>query len=164
MIDAYVVSALDGRLRIRHPFLMDKDLAEAIFVFLKGQAMLDSVSVNPRTGSILIEYDSLKTTQKEIIADLEEYAMSYCVENGYLEELIKFEQNAGANNDDAAKSGILFNIAQAGCRRVINRSMIAFLVASMVSGFSHKTGGHLLTSGIFIALSLAHIYTYRKRI
>ena len=52
-------SIAPGRIRVRHDALKDAELAERVRGFLETKEGVRSASVNPRTGSLLLEYDHL---------------------------------------------------------------------------------------------------------
>lgn len=65
------VHALEGRLRVRVPSLKGSpERARQTEDFLRAAEGIDEVSVNPRTGSILILYDPQRTAESQILETL----------------------------------------------------------------------------------------------
>lgn len=163
MIESYITSSIEGRLRIRHPFIRDAGLADAIFTFLKGQTDLENISVNIRTGSVLIEYDPAKNTQDRIIGNLEECAMAYCVENDYLEQLLEYEENNKIKSACGICIPAVWAFDKIKARIFIRRGMFALLVSSVGLIAFNQERGHAVAAGLFTTLAAAHLYINRKR-
>jgi hypothetical protein len=70
-----IVHRLPGRLRLRVPALRQIDQAQREWAFvwrdlLGGTEEIESVEVNPTTGSVLIRYDPDRLTEAELLAFL----------------------------------------------------------------------------------------------
>ena len=67
---AAVTCFFAGRLRLRHPALRAPDRAEAARARLAATPGVHAVTVNPRTGSLLLEYDAAKPDAELLVRDL----------------------------------------------------------------------------------------------
>ena len=56
-IESCITSFVDGRVRLRHPSLKRAEDAEQVRGFLASLPGILRVTVNSRTGSLLLEYD-----------------------------------------------------------------------------------------------------------
>ena len=65
-------SIAPGRIRVRHDALKDAELAERVRGFLETKEGVRSASVNPRTGSLLLEYDPEHLAPLHLLAFVEE--------------------------------------------------------------------------------------------
>ena len=70
-----IVHRLPGRLRLRVPAIRQIDQAQQEWAFvwrdlLDGTGEIESVEVNPTTGSVLIRYDPDRLTEAELLAFL----------------------------------------------------------------------------------------------
>ena len=66
-----VTSFIDGRVRLRHPALRDAATADMAAAVIGGVEGVESVRVNPLTGSLLIFYDA-ETLSRERLLELAE--------------------------------------------------------------------------------------------
>lgn len=71
-----IVHRLPGRLRLRVPAIRQIDQAQQEWAFvwrdlLGGTGEIESVEVNPTTGSVLIRYDPDRLTEAELLAFLQ---------------------------------------------------------------------------------------------
>lgn len=64
----YVRSFLDGRVRIRHPALQDREVVEVVRKHLSAVRGVRSLQLNPDSGSVLILYDSAELPRERLIA------------------------------------------------------------------------------------------------
>lgn len=64
----YVRSFLDGRIRIRHPALQDREVVEVVRKHLSAVRGVRSLQFNPDSGSVLILYDSAELPRERLIA------------------------------------------------------------------------------------------------
>ena len=62
-----ITSFVDGRVRLRHPALKDRDTAELVCTVVGGVEGITSVQANPLTGSLLIYYDVEKLTREQLL-------------------------------------------------------------------------------------------------
>ncbi len=156
MIEDYIVSFTEGRIRLRHPALKDQALGEEICNFLKDMNGILSIEHKCITGSLLIHYDHESITQEEIQALLEQG-------QGWLEA-----QSPATTT--ACTSAIAYKpsswaptqLTAAQKRKLINRTMLSTFLVTLVSGGMGNKKAHYMAGGAFAALTLAHIWRMRK--
>lgn len=144
MIEEYITSCLEGRVRLRHPALREATTAEMLHLFLANLPGIRNIAINQRTGSLLLEYDP----QQLRMQDLLELASGW-------EEQIAGSEPSCPDRKEGALAGLLN-------RRVLNRGMLVLLGACLALGLTGRTGGHVATGGLFALLCGAHVYTWRK--
>ena len=62
-----ITSFIDGRVRLRHPALRNAATADMAASMVSGVDGVESVQVNPRTGSLLIFYDAEKLSREKLL-------------------------------------------------------------------------------------------------
>lgn len=135
---AVVTSFFKGRLRLRHPALRDAERAETTRLHLAATAGVRAVTVNHRTGSLLLEYD-------DAVPDAELLARGLA---GEARE---------ASYRPARKSG-----PRRSFHRVLNRTMLAALAGTTGLAVADRTRAHALAGGLFLVLNALHMYEYRR--
>ena len=144
MIEEYITSCLEGRVRLRHPALREAATAGMLQPFLANLPGMRNVAINPRTGSLLLEYDSDQLRMQDLLE----------LASGWEEQLAGPEPSCPVRKEGAL-AGLLN-------RRALNRGMLVLLGVSLALGLTGRTGGHVATGGLFALLCGAHAYTWRK--
>ena len=67
-IESCITSFVDGRVRLRHPSLKRAEDAEQVRGFLASLPGILRVTVNSRTGSLLLEYDPDQISREDLLA------------------------------------------------------------------------------------------------
>ena len=67
-IESCITSFVDGRVRLRHPSLKRAEDAELVRGFLASLPGILRVTVNSRTGSLLLEYDPDQISREDLLA------------------------------------------------------------------------------------------------
>lgn len=67
-IESCITSFVDGRVRLRHPSLKRAEDAEQVRGFLVSLPGMLRVTVNSRTGSLLLEYDPDQISREDLLA------------------------------------------------------------------------------------------------
>ena len=142
-IESYITSFVDGRVRLRHPSLKRAEDAEQVRGFLASLPGMLHVTVDSRTGSLLLEYDPAQISRENLLALAGQWA-----------------DFASAQDGAAAPRKRHFSRAKA--IRFTNRGMLATLAASLAFGLAGRERGHIVAGGLFLLFNLAHLYTYRK--
>ena len=140
-IESCITSFVDGRVRLRHPSLKRAEDAEQVCGFLASLPGILRVTVNSRTGSLLLEYDPDQISREDLLALAGQWA-----------------DFASVQDEAAAPRKRRFDRARA--IRFTNRGMLATLGASL--GLAGRERGHVVAGGLFLLFNLAHLYTYRK--
>ena len=140
-IESCITSFVDGRVRLRHPSLKRAEDAELVRGFLASLPGILRVTVNSRTGSLLLEYDPDQISREDLLAG-------------------QWADFASAQDEAEAPRKRRFDRARA--IRFTNRGMLATLGASLAFGLAGRERGHVVAGGLFLLFNLAHLYTYRK--
>ena len=141
-IESCITSFVGGRVRLRHPSLKRAEDAEQVRRFLASLPGMLRVTVNSRTGSLLLEYDPDQISREDLLALAGQWAAF------------------ASAQDEAAPRKRRFDRARA--IRFTNRGMLATLGASLAFGLAGRERGHVVAGGLFLLFNLAHLYTYRK--
>lgn len=146
MIETYITSYIDGRVRLRHPALRDEGKIALLRQLASSIPGILEISANPRTGSLLLEYDPEKMNRDsllELAAPLEVFMQ---------------EDACGPER----KKKVLPSLSKPQCKRFLNRTMLLALAGSAGFGLAGRAGAHIAASGLFLLCNLIHIYAYRK--
>ncbi len=163
MLEDYIVSFTDGRIRLRHPALHDEALGKQICTFLAEMNGIQRLEHKSLTGSLLIHYDAENISQEDISALLSQ-GQEWLEENAPEEK----QQNKSAVPNAAQKvySSVLSctpcQLTAAQKRKIIHRSMIATFFATLLSGGVGNKKAHYMAGGAFALLTLAHLWRMRK--
>ena len=141
-IESCITSFVGGRVRLRHPSLKRAEDAEQVRRFLASLPGMLRVTVNSRTGSLLLEYDPDQISREDLLALVGQWA------------------DFASAQDEAAPRKRRFDRARA--IRFTNRGMLATLGASLAFGLAGRERGHVVAGGLFLLFNLANLYTYRK--
>lgn len=147
MIEDHIVSCIEGRVRLRHPALQEPENAQLLRPFLEGLPGMNNVVINPRTGSLLLEYNPERLNMKDLLESA-----------AGLEAVLSVPETksgAGGNLVAAAVAGV-------SGRRLLSRSMLVLLAASVALGLGGYTRGHVVTGGLFVLLNMLHVYRWRR--
>ena len=136
---AAVTCFFAGRLRLRHPALRAPDRAEAARARLAATPGVHAVTVNPRTGSLLLEYDAAKPDAELLVRDL---------------------IGAAAPKPDRRRNGGMRRTRS----RLLNRAMLAALAGTTGLALADRTRAHTLEGGLFLILNALHVYEYRRNL
>ena len=80
-IESCITSFVDGRVRLRHPSLKRAEDAELVRGFLASLPGILRVTVNSRTGSLLLEYDPDQISREDLLAlagQWADFASAHC--------------------------------------------------------------------------------------
>ena len=124
-IESCITSFVDGRVRLRHPSLKRAEDAEQVRGFLASLPGILRVTVNSRTGSLLLEYDPDQISREDLLALAGQWA-----------------DFASAQDEAAAPRKWRFDRARA--IRFTNRGMLATLGASLAFGLAGRERGHVV--------------------
>lgn len=67
MIEDYITSFVDGRVRLRHPALINSKNIEQLRAAVLNVPGMHAVTVNGQTGSVLLEYDPGQLSREELL-------------------------------------------------------------------------------------------------
>ncbi len=164
MLEEYIVSFTEGRVRLRHPALKDAALGQEISTFLLEMNGILSLEHKALTGSLLIYYDAEHITQEEIYILLEQG------EQWLKENAPQVEAPSASVTVQVQKSGAMVwhspykPLTKAQKRKLIHASMISTFMATLISGGVGNKKAHYMAGGAFALLTFAHLWRMRKAI
>ncbi len=153
MLDGYITSFIDGRVRVRHRALRDVAAAEEARAVLAAAPGVRAATVNPHTGSLLLEYDSHMLDRDGVVALL-----------GQVGELPALKADECGENVPARRCRLPKGLSRAQALRLVNRGMLATLAASLAFILAGRGPGHVVAGGAFLALNAVHLYAYRRNL
>ncbi len=142
-------SVSPGRVRVRHDALKNIEHAEKVQLFLEGKEGVRSAAVNPRTGSLLLEYDPARLEPLHLLAFVEELQQTLNID---FSEKVK-------KNKDCPLSCLW---GRGTPRQLENRGMLLSLGASVACILAGRGTGHAAFGWMFLGLSALHVMRNRK--
>ena len=140
-----VVSAVEGRVRLRHPVLKYAATADMAAAVVAGVEGVTKASVNPVTGSLLIFYDP------EILSR---------------DKLMELAEQAAALLPDAEKSAssarCVDRLLSRRATRMVDTVLFVSLLASLMGAAAGMGGMHRVAGTIFAAASVQHLAAHRR--
>lgn len=142
-LSSLITSFYNGRARLRHPALRDRDRAENACALLDATPGMTCVTANPRTGSLLLQYDPAVLDAASLLQAAEQAAAEWDklrVESGKIKRRLQCAVPRG----------------------LVNRGMLAALAGTLGFALAQRSKAHALAGGVFVALNAFHLYTYRR--
>lgn len=140
-LSSLITSFYNGRARLRHPALRDRDRAENACALLDTAPGMTCVTANPRTGSLL-QYDPAVLDAASLLQAA--------------------EQTAAEGDTLRVESGKKTPVQCAVPRGLVNRGMLAALAGTLGFALAQRSKAHALAGGVFVALNAFHLYIYRR--
>lgn len=144
MIEQAVTSFFDGRVRLRHPLLRQPGLEAQLQERIGPLPGIRSLNINPRSGSLLLEYDPQQIRKEDLL----EMADLWLLSQEHTAHITAEKRSASINTKQML--------------RFVQRSLPVTLGLSSLLGFLGKKQAHVATGALFIACALIHMYQYRK--
>ena len=170
MIEQYITSAISGRIRLRHPSLRQACWAEQLRKaadFLPG---IRALEINPRTGSLLLQYDPASLSQEMLIE----------IAEAWLQQLpppVKTSLRTSSSftlsvlPDMSTVFPVVFRgrrmlrgVGRARLSKTVNRGMLVSLAASLALAAVGRIKGHVVVGGVFLVCTALHLYLFRNRL
>ncbi len=155
MIEDFVTSFFEGRVRLRHPLFKDVELAAELQVLLQNIPGMESLQYNARTGSFLLEYDPEILDQDTLTSLLQE-GEKWLAQN---ESLLHKEK---PTKSLLALPSFTKNLTTREKRKLFNRTMAVFYGMTILSLGVGSERTHVIAGSVFLGLSLWHIKRMRK--
>ncbi len=153
-MESMIASFVDGRVRLRHNVLKNADIMLQIDAFVRTLSGVLSVEGNVRTGSLLIHYDPEILDEETLNTLLEQAA------------ILLGQEDSPAANEAPATSGFCLSCAAEKFLELPNRKnfkrTLGVLVPLMVALALTNKRYHAMAGGLFVALSLGHMWRKRK--
>ena len=159
MLEHCITSFVDGRVRLRHATLRRAGILPVIEGLLRGLDGVEAVTTNPRSGSLLLEYDPTRLTRDDLLALLRS---GESLLGAHMPETRTASGMASHTASGAAPNGSL--LSGLCSRRTRNRCMLAALAGSALLGLWGRGGWHKAISLVFLGLCAEHVYRYRGRL
>ena len=161
-----ITSFVDGRVRLRHPALKDKDTAALVCTVVGGVDGITAVQANPVTGSLLIYYDAEKLTREQLL-ELAEQGAAFIP--GLNEEEAPAAETAEGESAPrkackvcAPVDEVLQLLTGRGTTKFVNRAMLVSLIASLAALPLGNRAVHTAAGGVFVSGVLQHLIAHRK--
>jgi hypothetical protein len=161
-----ITSFVDGRVRLRHPALKDKDTADLVCTVVGGVEGITAVQANPLTGSLLIYYDAEKLTREQLL-ELAEQGAAFIP--GLNEEEAPAAETAEGEAAPrkackvcAPVDEVLQLLTGRGTTKFVNRAMLVSLIASLAALPLGNRAVHTAAGGVFVSGVLQHLIAHRK--
>ncbi len=160
MLEDYIVSFSEGRVRLRHPALKDAALGQEICAFLLEMNGIQSLEHKALTGSLLVHYDAQSITEEEIHLLLEQG------EEWLNENAPQANQPAAQTNTASCTCVSCFpsKLTKAQKRKILHGSMLSTFMVTLLSGGTGNKKAHYMAGGAFALLTLVHLWRVRKTI
>jgi len=162
-----ICSFIEGRVRLRDPRFKNEETAAMLTALLLERPGIIAARANPRTGSLLIEYDPETLDQEEALKALKmidpEGAawLEACSAPAGLEEVEETDLEA------APQLPAFLQAAMKGGPRQEAVEYAALSLAFVVctsSAFLRSKGLHVYSGLTLAGLTLQHVYKYRRRL
>lgn len=161
-----ITSFVDGRVRLRHSALKDKDTVELISSLVAGVEGITSVQANPFTGSLLICYDPETLTRDQLLELAEQGARFIPGMNEYSFERIKAVEGESVPTEPSKTCAPVDELLSFFCDRragrFINRAMLVTFAASLASLPLGNRLLHTVAGSIFAGGVLQHLLAHRN--
>ncbi len=157
MIENYVTSFVEGRIRLRHPIFKDSEITAQIEGMLVNIPGVEYLKSNIRSGSFLIKYDEEQLDQ-ETLFELLKQGEQLLVQSG-----IELSSPLPQTNKACCNLVAPFSkLTTREKRKIYNRTMAVFLgISALAIGVGNERV-HAIAGGLFLGLSLWHIKRMRK--
>ncbi len=155
MIEDFVTSFVEGRIRLRHPLFKNAELAAQLQELLQNLPGMESLQYNARTGSFLLEYDPDILDQDTLTKLLEE-GENWLAQNN---ALIQKEE---PSKTTFALPSFTKKLTTREKRKMFNRTMAVFYGMTILSLGVGSKRTHVIAGSVFLGLSLWHIKRMHK--
>ncbi|OGT97978.1 MAG: hypothetical protein A2079_08255 [Geobacteraceae bacterium GWC2_48_7] len=145
-----IASCIDGRVRFRDPKLTNKNVAEIVYEKLTALPGINSITVNNKTGSLLVVYSTA-------VAGLQKIMDAVTGLLGAAQEPTRDRRSAERRYEERRSGGFLVRKA------VVNYGMLTSLLVSMLGILVGKKL-HVAAGVLFLAVLGVHLIDKRKTV
>lgn len=149
-----ITSCIPGRVRLRHPRLHDPDESGRLCALLHVTEGILDVTANPRTGSLLVLYDTTVVNEDDLAR-----AAARCT--GYL-AASAHERAPDTQAGHGVRTRRGFDRRESA--RLAKRGMMATLGATLLLGLAGREKAHVAAGTLFTLCNAYHIYAYRRQL
>ncbi len=146
----YVVSFVDGRVRLRHDALKNPDVAAMAEAAAGGIDGVTGAVVNPVTGSMLVFYDPEKLSREELAALAREWAV------------LLPEEKAAKKNGRSPECGCVSALLGKKAVRLVDRALLISLLVSLAGAAAGMGTLHRAAGAAFALASVQHVAAHRR--
>ncbi|MBQ7618089.1 MAG: hypothetical protein IJS50_04365 [Desulfovibrio sp.] len=139
---SYVVSALTGRVRLRHPILATEEGLRKALEVLSREKEIFAKTPTERTGSLLLQFEP-HFELAPVLAALEEALPEL---KGEKELAVKHKKT-------------IFGLSE---RKLESRLLLILLACGTLSACMGSERAHVATTSGFLALVLRHLWVHRR--
>lgn len=151
-VSDYVVSFIDGRVRLRHPALKNREQAELATAFISGVDGVTEARANPMTGSLLVFYDAEKLSREKLLDMARQGA-------ALLPDDEQVQQVHDGKSPAACCARVLLG---RNATRLVDKALLVSLAASLVGAITGMGTVHRVTGAVFALASIQHMAAHRK--
>lgn len=148
-VSDYVVSFIDGRVRLRHPALKNREQTELATAFISGVDGVTEARANPMTGSLLVFYDVEKLSREKLL-DMARQGAALLPDD---------EQVHDGKSSAACCARVLLGRK---ATRLVDKALLVSLAASLVGAITGMGTVHRVTGAVFALSSIQHMAAHRK--
>lgn len=149
-----ITSCIPGRVRLRHPRLHDPDESGRLCALLRVTEGILDVTANPRTGSLLVRYDTTVVDEDDL-ARAAARCTDYLAASGY-------GQTSGKQRGRGVQARAGFDRRETA--RLAKRGMMVTLGATLLLGLAGREKAHVAAGTLFTLCNAYHIYAYRRQL
>lgn len=151
MLEQYITSFIEGRVRLRHDAFKDAARVAMINQILPGLPGILEVVANSRTGSLLIHYDCDELDRDAVLALLRQG-----------ETMLGLQSDAADGECGSLPPTVRETMSPLRWQRSMYMAMLASLGASLAFGLTGRLRPHMLAGSVFVALNAVHMWDRRK--
>ncbi len=154
-MEEYIVSFIDGRVRLRHPILENTELGSEVSAFIRTIPGIEKVEHKALTGSLLIIYDPEQLHEEELTGLLAQGG-EWLKENA--------PEHAVAQEQVEKGSCIHFTLPSLGKaeRRMLLKRGLAISMITTVASLAISSRVHVIAGGVLALLALQHAWQRRR--
>ncbi len=171
MSNSYIVSQIEGRIRLRHIALRNMASAKKLEQIFSDKEGIEGFTVNTRSASALLHYDADTLNENELtklLSQAQELLDSFCEENACTASAETTDGSCVSGFttvSDLVKAPIagIMNVLPQNKRerrRFLTRTMATSLLIAVLSISSERI--HVFFATIFVTLGLNHVWERRK--
>ncbi len=160
---SYIVSQVEGRVRVRHAALCEELWAGKFLEIFHGVSGVEAININQRTGSALLYYDTATISEKNVAKLLEKgSALVASYEPPVSCACAMGMPLAGAMREPLAKVLSFLPQDAREKRRLLNRSLATAAATTLISILAGSERIHILGGIAFVLFGANHIWVRRK--
>ncbi len=156
----YIVSHIEGRVRVRHCALRDAACTAEFLKLFQGVKGLEDICINSRTGSALIHYDTAILKEKDLTKVLTQGQEIVVKCAPVIQEECEQSPLGNVLREPLAKLMAFLPSDTRARRRLLNRAMGSAL-ALAVLGIGVESL-HVFLASTFLLLAMNHVWVRRK--